>query len=63
MKKGEIINYKGWTYKIVNSWGITIHVRPTNGSGKRVRMHSPTISLTLKNGTFSENGLIVTPIS
>ena len=53
MKKGATIEYNKWQYKIVNVSGNIIHVRPLNGNGRRVRMHSPTISLTHESGLLT----------
>jgi len=56
MKKGQIIQYKNWDYKIVAKMGNIIHVRPCKSNG-RIRMFSPTISLIMENGTFRESNL------
>lgn len=54
MKKGNKITYKKWDYKIVGVFGDIIHVRALNGSGNRVRMFSPVLSLRYQNGELTE---------
>ena len=52
IKPGNIIVFKMWDYKVVKLFGDILHVRPCKSNG-RVRMHSPTISLTYKDGELT----------